>query len=37
VYDHPPVTITRRDRVLTFDEFRSALCGDPVPAGCATG
>ena len=34
VYDHPPVRILRRDAPLRWEEFRAALCRDPVPAYC---
>ena len=34
VYDHPPVRILGRDGPLDWEDFRSALCRDPVPAYC---
>ena len=36
VYDHPPVYIYRKERTLSWPEFRARLCSPPqVPAGCA--
>jgi hypothetical protein len=36
VYDHPPVLIYRKERTLSWPEFRARLCSPPaVPAGCA--
>jgi hypothetical protein len=35
VYDHPPVLIYRKQRTLSWAEFRSRLCSPPpVPPGC---
>jgi Dolichyl-phosphate-mannose-protein mannosyltransferase len=34
VYDHPPVMIFRRTRVLDADSFRRTLCPSPKPPGC---
>lgn len=34
VYDHPPVTIFRHTRDLSFAEFRRKLCAPPAPSVC---
>jgi hypothetical protein len=35
VYDHPPVLVYRRERALSWSEFRARLCAPPVPSGCS--
>jgi Dolichyl-phosphate-mannose-protein mannosyltransferase len=36
VYDHPPVFVYRRNRALSWPEFRARLCAPrPAPPGCA--
>jgi hypothetical protein len=34
VYDHPPVTIFRREGTMRWQAFRAALCQPPAPSAC---